>query len=769
MGIGTIQFPDPQSLSRAAMVAEGPEAAHAELLKTHKISPDEYQTIRDILGRAPTMAEMGVFSAMWSEHCSYKSSRVHLKRLPTEGPQVVVGPGENAGIVRLSGKLCAAFKMESHNHPSYIEPYQGAATGVGGILRDVFCMGARPVANLNCLRFGRREHPRTHYLFENVVKAIGDYGNCVGIPTVAGNISFNASYDGNCLVNAMTVGLIHEDRIFKGYASGPGNYVVYVGSATGRDGIHGATMASGSFASEEGAGSRTTVQVGDPFAEKLLMEATLELLERGLVVGLQDMGAAGLTSSSFEMADRAGSGLHLDLDRVPVRAENMSAYELLLSESQERMLLVVEPEKWPAVEECLNKWELAFNTIGYVTETGRVQISYQDTLEVDVPVAPLTGKAPVYDRPRARFEPQTAAEGSLADQLQSRVADNGVLVCLQQTLGETGAKQTIYEQYDHHIGTQTVLGPEAQGAAVLWLKSGESEIAESHLGLVTAAACNERYCGVEPQLGASHAVLKAARAIAATGGEPLAVTDCMNFGNPEVPRVMEEFSLAVDGIAEACQALATPVVSGNVSLYNETDGRSILPTPMIGMVGRHPDVRKAVGACAKPQGPIALLHPEDPVFTFGGSLLAHVLGVGGERVGQVPVIDWQLERTAMDFVRRLVDQSLVHAVRDVGEGGILTSLSKMCLGSALGFRGQLHRLLPDFAQAALYFGEVGPAYLIQFQSEAAFHQVAAQMDQLAGLACIKLGEVEHSGLWSIDELSFSQNDIDGCYRQSLHF
>ncbi|MFW7378267.1 MAG: phosphoribosylformylglycinamidine synthase subunit PurL [Oligoflexus sp.] len=739
-----------------------------ELLKTHKISPTEYQTILKILGRLPTMAELGIFSAMWSEHCSYKSSRVHLKRLPTEGEQVVVGPGENAGIVRLSGKLCAAFKMESHNHPSYIEPYQGAATGVGGILRDVFCMGARPVANLNCLRFGRREHPRTHYLFENVVKGIGDYGNCVGIPTVAGNVSFHASYDGNCLVNAMTVGLIHEDRIFKGYASGTGNLVIYVGSATGRDGIHGATMASDSFDSSEGSSSRTTVQVGDPFAEKLLLEATLELLDKDLVIGLQDMGAAGLTSSSFEMADRAGSGLYLDLDRVPVRAQNMSAYELLLSESQERMLLVVAPEKWPEIEACLNRWELAFNVIGVVTDSGRVQIGYHGQLEVDVPVAPLAGMAPVYDRPRQPHTLLAEQEPQLRQSLLEKLHALGTTKALEKLLQETGAKDVIYQQYDHHIGTSTVFGPEAQGAGLLWLRSEWSKD-EPYLGLAVAASCNERYCGVNPFLGGAHAVLKSARAITATGALPLAVTDCLNFGNPEVPEVMEEFAQAVDGIGEACRELNTPVVSGNVSLYNTTDGNSILPTPMIGMVGKHNDIRQATPASLQgSDGLVALLAPKNPSFTFGGSLLGHVLG-DSSREGQAPSINWPLERQAMTNILDWIAAGKVKAARDVADGGILTCLIKMCLGGAGGVQGQLAAGKSQDEAHCWYFGELGPAYVLQFTSLNQYEQALQSLPQDSDLCLYQIGKCHSDRTVAIDGLDISLDQLQQAFENSLRF
>ncbi len=731
------QMPELERLPHSEPLSLTDEAL-AEALRTHKINDAEYATILDILGRAPTFAELGVFSAMWSEHCSYKSSRVHLKRLPTEGAQVVVGPGENAGIVRLSGKLCAAFKMESHNHPSYIEPYQGAATGVGGILRDVFCMGARPVANLNCLRFGLPSHPRTHYLVEHVVKGIGDYGNCVGIPTVAGNVSFNKTYNGNCLVNAMTVGLIHEDRIFKGYATGAGNLVIYVGSATGRDGIHGATMASDSF-DTKGSTERATVQVGDPFAEKLLLEATLELLDRNLVVGLQDMGAAGLTSSSFEMADRAGSGLYLDLDCVPTRAESMSAYELLLSESQERMLLVAEPERWPEIQACLDKWELPFAVIGQVTDSGRVQIAHGQILEVDVPVGPLAGKAPVYDRPREQKTPQKVAESELDLLIESRVQELSSTELLQHLLHWSGDKQPVYRQYDHHIGTKTVLGPEQQGAAVLWIRSEWSEPGDDYLGLAVSASCNERVCGADPFTGGALAVLKSARAIAATGAEPLAVTDCLNFGNPEDPEIMQQFAVAVDGIAAACQSLQTPVVSGNVSLYNTTDGTSILPTPMIGMVGRHPDIRRAVPAVFTKPAKLILLAPKALELSYGASLLSNHLDLDPLQ-HQVPAIAWEAELAAMKFLQAGAREGLVSAARDVGEGGLLVTLSKMCLGGHCGADLQWSDLLKSTGlnPKKLLFAEGGPLYILALAEQT---DLSALESQLAGDRLLQIHEL----------------------------
>jgi phosphoribosylformylglycinamidine synthase II len=690
--------------TQAQLITEDGEAFKA-LLKKHKINDAEYKTLRGIVGRAPTLAELGVFSAMWSEHCSYKSSKVHLRKLPTEGPEVVVGPGENAGVVRLSGKLCAAFKMESHNHPSYIEPYQGAATGVGGILRDVFCMGARPVANLNSLRFGQRSHPRTHYLFANVVKGVGDYGNCVGIPTVAGSVAFDKTYDGNILVNAMTVGLIHEDRIFKGFASGQHNLVVYVGSATGRDGIHGASMASDSFSSQA-SGERSTVQVGDPFAEKLVMEATLEVLEKGLVIGLQDMGAAGLTSSSFEMADRAGNGLYMNLDYVPTRAKNMSAYELLLSESQERMLMCVDPEQWPALQDCLKRWELAYAVIGLVTDTGRMQIVKDGILEVDVPVAPLADSAPRYERPYILPKRTFAVDAALRKSLAGMKASD----LLTRILQEDGNKERIYRQYDHHIGTKTVLGPEAQGAGLLWIRSEWADPKETHLGLAVAAACNERYCAQDPEQGAAHAVLKCYRAIAATGAEPLAVTDCLNYGNPEDPEIMGQIVAGIDGIGRACLELGTAVVSGNVSLYNQTDGVSIAPTPMIGMVGKHADVRKGLPAILKKPSKLYVLRPKAWQPTFGGALLNKVLGIAAT-TESIPSVNWLQEKEAARLIKDLMHKGQLTAARDVGAGGILTTAAKMTLASEHLGLDVLLKSSPAEA-VSTWFGESSGTYIL---------------------------------------------------------
>ncbi len=750
---------DTKTLPRPPKIDENGPGFQA-LLKKHKISASEYQTLRSVMGGAPTLAELGVFSAMWSEHCSYKSSRVHLKRFPTTGPNVVVGPGENAGVVRLSEKLCLAFKMESHNHPSYIEPYQGAATGVGGILRDVFCMGSRPIANLNCLRFGVRSHERTRYLQDNVVKGIGDYGNCMGIPTVGGNISFDKSYDGNCLVNAMTVGVIHEDRIFKGYATGTGNLVVYAGSATGRDGIHGASMASDSF-SKADQSERSTVQVGDPFMEKLLLEATLEVLEKGLVIGLQDMGAAGLTSSSFEMAGRAGNGLFMDLDKVPVRTDGMTAYELMLSESQERMLMVIKPENWPALKAVLDKWQLAGDVIGHVTDTGRVQVHHQGKLELDVPVGPMTDNAPKYERPmqpRARGLSGWAFTEKVADAVRSHGAED----MLAAMLHDTGEKLPVYTQYDHHIGNRTVHGPHGQGAAVLWVRSEWADPNEPHLGALISTACNESYCRVNPRMGGAHAVLKSARMIAAAGGEPLAVTDCLNYGNPEDPEVMWEFSEGVDGISDACRELGIPVVSGNVSLYNQTDGVSIAPTPMIGMVGKMKDVRHSPPATIRTATELFLLYPKAASLTFGGSLAAKLVDLAG-RDGEVPAIDWQAERESMTWLRDTVARGFIAAARDVGQGGVSLAAAKMVVATGHGVELDLSKADLGSENAIIkYFGELSGAYLIAAEAPA----ILRLGETLRYNALVPVGRSTDDGTVSFGGWSLTQDKARAAFRSS---
>lgn len=746
----------PSDLKKAEAIDSSKPDYFAALLKRHKISNDEYARILKAIGRTPTLAELGVFSAMWSEHCSYKSSRVHLKRFPTKGPNVVVGPGENAGVVRLEGQMCLAFKMESHNHPSYIEPYQGAATGVGGILRDVFCMGARPIANLNCLRFGERSHPRTKYLAQRVVKGIGDYGNCIGVPTVGGSVSYDATYNGNCLVNAMTVGLIRDDKIFKGFASGLGNMVVYVGSATGRDGVHGATMASDSFASKD-AGERSAVQVGDPFAEKLLLEATLEVLEKDLVVGIQDMGAAGLTSSSFEMAGRAGNGVYIDLDRVPLRAKKMTAYEIMLSESQERMLMVIEPKKWPALREVLERWGLANAVIGSVTDTGNVQVSYQGVMEIDVPVAPLTDDAPVYERPMAERSSKSPKSTAL-DSLEKKLADKEFArTIFFKMLEDTGSVEPIYNQYDQHIGTRTVFGPSSGGAAVLWVRSEETKT-HPWIGVAIAAGCNERRVANDAFTGGADAVLACVKSIAAAGGKPLAVTDCLNFGSAEDPTVMRGFSDAVDGISKACSELSIPVVSGNVSLYNSTDGVSIFPTPMIGVVGRVDDVRKATPAIVTSRQGIFVLRPKKHSAHYAASLVAKAAGVDA-REGLIPEINWTEEQAAEKILAKLHQDELITAARATSQGGAGLAAVKMLLGA--GKAGQVTWLAKENVP---FFAESGATYLVEPRSKDAVTKIKniAEQEQFE---CVQVLTIDGSselvtlpfGVFKWSELSATWN------------
>src|SRR4051794_17353516 len=563
------------------------------LARSFGLSAEEYSRVLAIMGRTPTFTELGIFSVMWSEHCSYKSSRVWLKQLPTKAPWVIHGPGENAGVVDIGDGLAAIFKMESHNHPSFIEPYQGAATGVGGILRDVFTMGARPIANLNALRFGDPADPRTRRVVDGVVRGIGGYGNCVGVPTVGGEVNFHASYDGNPLVNAMTVGIARKDRIFLSAAAGVGNPVVYVGSKTGRDGIHGATMASTEF-SADSEDKRPTVQVGDPFTEKLLIEACLELMATDAIVAIQDMGAAGLTSSAVEMAGKGGVGIELDLDQVPARETGMTAYEFMLSESQERMLMVLRPDREQMARDIFHKWDLDFAVVGRITDTGRITVRYQGNVEADIPLAPLNDQAPLYTRPTVDTPKQEKLN-------PARIEDRlGLAKALERLVGcpDLCSRAWVWDQYDSTVGGQTVKRPGAADAAVVKLE-----------GLTRALAlttdCTPRYCLADPEAGGAQAVAEAWRNLTAVGARPLAITDNMNFGNPEKPEIMGQFAAAIRGMVAACETLDFPVVSGNVSLYNEPRDpsgsvRAILPTPAIGGLGVLDDAAKAVGIALGP-------------------------------------------------------------------------------------------------------------------------------------------------------------------------
>jgi phosphoribosylformylglycinamidine synthase subunit PurL len=670
-----------------------------ETVAAHGLSRDEYARICTLLSRHPNLLELGIFSAMWSEHCSYKSSRRFLRHLPTKGARVLQGPGENAGVVDVGSGLAVAFKMESHNHPSYIEPYQGAATGVGGILRDVFTMGARPIASMNALRFGDPSHPKTARLLEGVVAGIGGYGNCMGVPTVAGEVAFDASYNGNCLVNAFTLGVLKKERIFRGTASGVGNPVIYIGARTGRDGIHGATMASAEF-DQESESKRPTVQVGDPFMEKLLLEACLELFKTDCLVGIQDMGAAGLTSSSVEMASRAGSGLVLDLDAVPRRETGMTPYEVMLSESQERMLLVAKRGREKEVFDICDKWDLAHALVGHVTDSGKLVLKAGGELVAELPIAPLTDEAPLYDRPRKR---PAWLDG--LQQLPEVAAPRDLALALKKVLASptVASKEWVYRQYDHMVRIGTAVRP-GQGDAAVVRFTGQRDG-----GVALSVGCNSRWCQLEPRLGAAHAVAETARNVSCVGGEPLAVTDCLNFGNPERPEIMWQFEQACLGIADACNALETPVVSGNVSLYNETDGQAILPTPMIGMVGLMDD-------CALNAG-CSFLGAGDRVAVIGGLGNGHLGGseylfvVHGHSKGLPPPLDFARERAAQKAVRRCVREGLLRAAHDCSDGGLAVALAEMCFGKDLGCRVALRSTLrPD----ALLFGEDASRIVISY-------------------------------------------------------
>ncbi len=671
-----------------------------ETVAAHGLTPEEYARIRAILGREPNLVELGIFSVMWSEHCSYKSSKVHLRRLPTEAPWVVCGPGENAGVVDIGEGLVAVFKMESHNHPSFIEPYQGAATGVGGILRDVFTMGARPVALLDALRFGDPAHPRTRHLVAGVVAGIGGYGNCVGVPTVGGEATFHRRYDGNILVNAMCVGIARRDRVFYARAAGVGNPVVYVGAKTGRDGIHGATMASAEF-SEDAEAKRPTVQVGDPFTEKLLIEACLELMAHDCLVAIQDMGAAGLTSSSFEMAARGGTGIELDLDRVPLREEGMTAYEILLSESQERMLMVLREGREEEARRIFAKWELDFAVIGRVTDTGRLVVRHGGAVVADVPVAAVAEAAPVYDRPRT---PPPRPVPVVCHDAAVPVTPEEALLRLVGC-PDLASRRWIFQQYDWQVMADTVLGPGMADAAVV-------RVHGTGRALALTTDCTPRYCEADPFEGGRQAVAEAWRNLCAVGARPLAVTDCLNFGNPERPRIMGQFAAAVDGMAEACRALDFPVVSGNVSFYNETDGRAIPPTPQVGGLGLLEDVDRATGLAFDRPDLLLVLVGLGHGWLSCSLFLREILG---REEGAPPPVDLALERRHGTFVREQIAKGRVRACHDLSDGGLAVALAEMCLASGIGAR----LVIPDGVPGRFgwLFGEDQGRYLLAVTPE----------------------------------------------------
>ena len=687
-----------------------------QLAREFGLSADEYANVLAIMGRTPSLTELGIFSVMWSEHCSYKSSRVWLKTLPTKAPWVIHGPGENAGVVDIGEGLAAIFKMESHNHPSFIEPYQGAATGVGGILRDVFTMGARPIANLNALRFGDPKLAVTKRIVDGVVRGIGGYGNCVGVPTVGGEINFHPAYNGNPLVNAMTVGIADQDKIFLSAAAGVGNPVVYVGSKTGRDGIHGATMASAEFGkdSEE---KRPTVQVGDPFTEKLLIEACLELMATDAIVAIQDMGAAGLTSSSVEMAGKGGVGIELDLDAVPQRETEMTAYEMMLSESQERMLIIVRPDRQDMARAIFDKWDLDFAVIGHLTETGRIVVKHKGVIEADIPLDPLAEQAPLYHRPWVET-PKRAALGPVASPVGLGPALEALIAC-----PDLASRSWVWDQYDSTVGGQTVKRPGASDAAIVKIEGRKRALA-------LTTDCTPRYVLADPEAGGAQAVAEAWRNITATGARPLAITDNMNFANPEKPEIMGQFAAAVRGMSAACLALDFPVVSGNVSLYNETEGRPILPTPAIGGLGVLEDAAQAVGLGLPPGLDLVLVGATEG--WLGQSLWLRE--IAGREEGPPPPVDLAAERFNGDFVRGQILSGHVRACHDVSDGGLLVAVAEMAMAGDAGAR-----LLPgpaEVAAHAFWFGEDQGRYVLAVPDAAAVLQAAA----FAGVPAMRLGE-----------------------------
>ncbi len=707
------------------------------VLKSHKLSNDDYINIKEILDREPNLVEVGIFSAMWSEHCSYKSSRKYLNGFPVKAPWVIQGPGENAGVIDIGDGMAAVFKMESHNHPSFIEPFQGAATGVGGILRDVFTMGARPVANLNALRFGNitnndENSKYQRHLVRGVVDGIGSYGNCMGVPTVGGEVSFDESYNGNILVNAFALGLVKHEDIFLGVAKGTGNPVIYVGSKTGRDGLGGAVMSSDSF-TEESKSLRPTVQVGDPFTEKLLLEACLELFQTDHVVGIQDMGAAGLTSSSFEMAGKTGAGLIMHLDQVPAREEGMTPYDFMLSESQERMLICAKKGSEQAIIDIFHKWDLDCAVIGEVTDSGRMELFWHGEKCADMPIAPVSEEAPILDRPTSR--PSYLDEVNAKNISQYPSVDNKIAFEKLLSSLEVVDKSWIYNQYDSMVQTNTVKRPGSLDSSVIRVKQNGKALSMS-------SDCNPRYCYINPYIGAALAVIESGRNVAMSGARPLAITDCLNFGNPENPEVMWQFAQCCDGIKEACSELNTPVVSGNVSLYNETNGVSVFPTPAIAMVGLNDACDKVLKSAFTKEGNTLLLIGQT-TGEFGGSL--YVKELFGETTGNLKSVDYAAELRLWELVIEANKKSLLESAKDLSMGGLAIALAKMSAVSGFGIDANI-----DFDDSKNIFDESQSRAVIEVKSENIDSVVGMAID--LGLSIERIGEVRGS--------NFILNDID---------
>jgi phosphoribosylformylglycinamidine synthase subunit PurL len=687
-----------------------------ELVAEHGLKPDEYARIEKLIGRTPSFTELGIFSAMWNEHCSYKSSKLHLRTLPTQAPWVIQGPGENAGVIDIGDGLAVVFKMESHNHPSYIEPYQGATTGVGGILRDVFTMGARPIACLNALSFGDPKHPKTRSLVSGVVAGIGGYGNSFGVPTVGGEVRFHGRYNGNCLVNAMAVGIARTDGIFYSAASGVGMPIVYLGSKTGRDGIHGASMASAEFGADAEE-KRPTVQVGDPFSEKLLLEACLEIMAKGCVIAIQDMGAAGLTCSAVEMGAKGDLGVTLELDNVPCRETGMSAYEMMLSESQERMLMVLKPDKEKEAEAIFRKWGLDFAVVGRTTPTKRFIVKHGGAVMADLPIKELGDQAPVYDRKHVEGAKRAVIDAASVAP-PSRIAD-----ALEKLIGSPDlcSKRWVFEQYDHVILGNTVQRPGGDAAVV--------RVLDGPKALALTSDVTPRYCEADPFEGGKQAVAEAWRNLTAVGARPLALTDNLNFGNPERPDIMGQLVGCIRGIGEAARALDFPIVSGNVSLYNETNGQAILPTPTIGGVGLLDDFTTSMSLAFKAANEAVLVLGETRGW-LGQSL--YLRDICGREEGAPPPVDLAAEKRNGDLVRGLIRDSLVTAVHDVSDGGLLVALTEMAMASGI---GAVLEAPADIPAHAFWFGEDQARYVVTAKNADAVVRWA----QAAGVAVRRLG------------------------------
>ncbi|WP_120496129.1 phosphoribosylformylglycinamidine synthase subunit PurL [Kiloniella sp. EL199] len=712
-----------------------------EIVAEHGINKEEYALVLEIMGREPNLLELGIFSVMWSEHCSYKSSKKWLKTLPTEGPQVIMGPGENAGVIDIGDGNAAIFKMESHNHPSFIEPYQGAATGVGGILRDVFTMGARPIANVNALRFGEPDHPKTRHLVSGVVAGVGGYGNCVGVPTVAGEVEFDPSYNGNILVNAMTVGLAKADRIFTAQASGVGNPVVYVGSKTGRDGIHGATMASAEFddASDE---KRPTVQVGDPFTEKLLIEACLELMQTDAIVAIQDMGAAGLTSSSFEMASSGDMGVELDLDQVPQREEGMTPYEMMLSESQERMLIILKPGKENLARSIMEKWDLDFAVIGKLTDSKRMVLKFHGDVVGDLPIKPLAHHSPEYDRP---WVPTPDSKDVLASDIKEASDTTDALKTLMSS-PNMSSRRWVWEQYDHMVMGDTIQRPGGDAGVV--------RVHGTNRALAVTSDCTPRYCKANPVRGGAQAVAETYRNITAVGATPLAITDNMNFGNPERPEIMGQFVGCIEGMRDACLALDYPVVSGNVSLYNETNGKGILPTPVIGGVGLIKNSDKTATVAFGSEGE-SLVLIGDSIGHVGMSIYLDV--IEGRREGNAPIVDLAAERKNGEFVRSQIEGGFVKSCHDLSDGGLAAAVADMAIASNMGVE-VIKPAEVETPTTAWLFGEDQGRYLISISDAESFLEAAEEV----GVSAVVVGCTGGNGLTLPGGSTISVTELRAC-------